>query len=283
VQGDTTTAFATALAAFYEKIPVSHVEAGLRTANIHNPFPEEMNRRLTDHLSEWLFAPTEQSRQNLLAEGIPSDKITVTGNTIVDAINSILKDERFQKMKAPLVVNHGRRMILVTAHRRESFGEQLEALCRALRQIAEVNADVEIVYPVHLNPNVQEPVYRILGGLDRVHLIEPLGYLPFLKMMEQADLILTDSGGVQEEAPSLGKPVLVMRNVTERGEGVELGFAKLVGTSTKVIVRNAQLMLNNPVSPALCATRNPYGDGQASERIVNTLVNSRSTTLKAYA
>jgi UDP-N-acetylglucosamine 2-epimerase (non-hydrolysing) len=186
-------------------------------------------------------------------------------------------------MKAPLVVNHGRRMILVTAHRRESFGEQFEALCRALRQIAEVNADVEIVYPVHLNPNVQEPVYRILGGLDRVHLIEPLGYLPFLKMMEQADLILTDSGGVQEEAPSLGKPVLVMRNVTERGEGVELGFAKLVGTSTKVIVRNAQLMLNNPVSPALHATRNPYGDGQASERIVTTLVNSRSTTPKAHA
>jgi UDP-N-acetylglucosamine 2-epimerase (non-hydrolysing) len=283
VQGDTTTAFATALAAFYEKIPLSHVEAGLRTANIHNPFPEEMNRRLTDHLSEWLFAPTEQARQNLLAEGIPSDKITVTGNTIVDAINSILKDERFQKMEAPLVVNHGRRMILVTAHRRESFGEQFEALCRALRQIAEANTDVEIVYPVHLNPNVQEPVYRILGGLDRVHLIEPLGYLAFLKMMEQAALILTDSGGVQEEAPSLGKPVLVMRNVTERGEGVELGFAKLVGTSTKVIVRNTQLMLDSPVSPALSAVRNPYGDGQASERIVTTLVNSSSSTLKAYA
>lgn len=275
VQGDTTTAFVAALAAFYEKIPVSHVEAGLRTANIHNPFPEEMNRRLTDHLSEWLFAPTEHSRQNLLAEGIPSDKITVTGNTIVDALEAILKDERFQKMEAPLAVNHGRRMILVTAHRRESFGKQFEDLCRALRQIAEANTDVEIVYPVHLNPNVQEPVHRILGGLDRVHLIEPLGYLPFLKMMEQAALILTDSGGIQEEAPTLGKPVLVMRNVTERGEGVELGFAKLVGTSTKVIVRNAQLMLDNPVSPALYAARNPYGDGQASERIVTTLMNSR--------
>lgn len=281
VQGDTTTAFASALASFYEKIPVAHVEAGLRTADMHNPFPEEMNRRLIDHLAEWLFAPTEQSRQNLLAEGIPSKKISVTGNTIVDALESILEDERFQKMEPPLAVNHGHRMILVTAHRRESFGERFESLCHALRQIAETNSDVEIVYPVHLNPNVQEPVHRILGGIDRIHLIKPLDYLSFLKMMEKSNLILTDSGGVQEEAPTLRKSVLVMREVTERGEGVDMGLAKLVGTETEIIVREANRMLEQGGNFQAGRFDNPYGDGHASKRIVAALLNGNRNPVNA--
>lgn len=275
VQGDTTTTFAAALAAFYEKIPVAHVEAGLRTGCNYSPFPEEMNRRLTDHLSNWLFAPTERARQNLLHEGLATEKIFVTGNTVVDALLMITRDERFRELEPPFIVPNGRRLILVTAHRRESFSK-LEAICQALRQIAESNEDVEIVYPVHLNPNVRGPVYRILDGIERVHLLEPLDYLTFLKLMERSYLILTDSGGIQEEAPTLKKPVLVMREVTERPEVVELGLAKLVGTAPEAIIRETQhLLADSQAYEAMRLGLNPYGDGQAAQRIVQLLSKRR--------
>ncbi len=271
-QGDTTTALAAALAAFYEKIPVAHVEAGLRTHKKYSPFPEEMNRCLVDHLSELLFAPTDHSRQNLLAEGIPTEKIIVTGNTIVDALLAITSDARFQRLEPPVLIPANRRLILVTAHRRESFGEKLENICHALRHLAEKNEDVEIVYPVHLNPNVRGPVYRILDGVKHVHLVKPLEYLPFLKLMQQAYLILTDSGGVQEEAPTLAKPVLVMREITERPEGIEVGVAKLVGTEAERIIQETQRLLENTSQYQKMALGiNPYGDGRAAERIIRVL------------
>ena len=271
-QGDTTTAFAASLAAFYEKIPVGHVEAGLRTYDLHNPFPEEMNRRLIDQIAEWLFVPTQANFQNLLKEGIDNSKITLTGNTVVDTLLYILNDEGFQKIEPPVKKNGGR-MILVTAHRRESFGQKMENLCYAISEIVSNNDDVEIVYPVHLNPNVREPVFRILKDNKRIHLIEPQTYLPFLKLMQQSDLILTDSGGVQEEAPTLGKPVLIMRETTERREGVDSGVAQIVGTSTSVIVETAQTYLDNPaIYKSLSSGINPYGDGQAAGRIVEAMI-----------
>jgi UDP-N-acetylglucosamine 2-epimerase (non-hydrolysing) len=275
VQGDTTTTFAAALAAFYERIPVAHVEAGLRTHKPYSPFPEEMNRRLTDHLSTWLFSPTEHAKQNLLSEGFPPERIFVTGNTVVDALLMILRDERFQELEPPVVVPDNHRLILVTAHRRESFGQGIENICRALRELVDRYQDVEIVYPVHLNPNVQEPVRRMLGGVERVHLLKPLEYLSLLKLMDQAYLILTDSGGIQEEAPTLRKPVLVLREVTERPEGVQVGVARLVRTETEHIVRETQRLLEDRQAyKAMCPGPNPYGDGHASERITKLLMEA---------
>lgn len=274
-QGDTSTAFASSLASFYEKIPVAHIEAGLRTNNLYDPFPEEMNRCLIDRLSTWLFPPTKGSANNLLKEGIDSTKIFTTGNTVVDALDLIMKDESFQQMALPFQPVNGNKVILVTAHRRESFGEPFENLCRAIERLASDNANVDIVYPVHLNPNVREPVNKILKGKERIHLIEPLEYLPFLRMVQRSDLILTDSGGVQEEAPSFGKPVLIMRETTERMEGVDAGIARLVGTSTDEICSVAKSFLDAS-SMANQIAQNPYGDGKAAERIVDVLVKELS-------
>ena len=281
VQGDTTTTFAASLAAFYERIKIGHVEAGLRTYDKYKPFPEEINRRLTSVLADYHFAPTERAKRHLLGEGIREDAVFVTGNTVIDALLWILErqssPEEQRRLRAYFdeafgLPIHPPRLILVTAHRRESFGEGFENICQALREIALRNPDLHIVYPVHLNPNVREPVYRIIGGMDRVHLIEPLEYEPFVYLMNQAFLILTDSGGIQEEAPSLGKPVLVMREVTERPEAVEAGTARLVGSKKEDIVREAQRLLDHPEEyRRMAGSKNPYGDGKASERIVEIL------------
>ena len=278
VHGDTTTSFAATLAAFYRKIPVGHVEAGLRSGDIYAPWPEEMNRRLTDAIVDVCFAPTETARRNLRAEGVADARIVVTGNTVIDALLHVrakldgeesLRAEMEKRLPFP---GPGRRLILVTGHRRENFGEGFERICRALARLAE-RPDVELVYPVHLNPNVQEPVRRILGGRPRVHLIEPLDYLAFVHLMERAHLIITDSGGIQEEAPSLGKPVLVMRTVTERPEAVEAGTVKLVGTDTDAIVAAAERLLDDAAAyAAMSRAHNPYGDGTASRRIVEEIV-----------
>ncbi len=281
VQGDTTTTFAASLAGFYEKIRIGHVEAGLRTYDKYKPFPEEVNRRLTSVLADDHFAPTEKARLHLIQEGVPGDRVHVTGNTVIDALLWILKkqslpEERkrlealFSETLCPSALS--RKLILVTAHRRESFGGGFENICQALREITLRNRDVSIVYPVHLNPNVREPVYRILGGMDRVHLIEPLDYEPFVYLMNRSFFILTDSGGIQEEAPSLGKPVLVMREVTERPEAVEGGTARLVGSKKEDILQGAQKLLDDPEEYRKMASRkNPYGDGKASQKIVDIL------------
>jgi len=277
VQGDTTTCLAAALAAFYERVPVAHVEAGLRTHDPDCPYPEEMNRRLTDHLARWLFAPTPHAARNLRAEGLDEDRIFVTGNTAVDALLWALQDERFRSVPPPLGAPKDRRWVLVTAHRRESFSRGLPRICEALRALVERHPDVEVVYPVHPNPNVQGIVRRRLERVERVRLLEPLGYLPFLKLMAQAALILTDSGGIQEEAPSLGVPVLVLRERTERPEGLEAGVAKLVGTDPERIVEEASRLLTNPEERArMTRAKNPYGDGKAAERIVEILLASQA-------
>lgn len=281
VQGDTTTTFVASLAAFYKKIPVAHVEAGLRTGNKLSPWPEEINRRLTSNIAQLHFAPTDWAANNLLNEGINDKDVAVTGNTVVDALfETIGILRRKEALNAELVdrfmfLNDERRIILVTGHRRESFGKGFEQICSALTQLAERD-DVQIVYPVHLNPNVQEPVNRILGKKKNVYLIEPVDYLSFVFLMERADLILTDSGGVQEEAPSLGKPVLVMRDTTERPEGVEAGTVLLVGTDSKKIVAEANRLLDNRSAyEKMSVAHNPYGDGTASKRIVNRIINAR--------
>lgn len=271
-QGDTTTAFASSLAAFYERIPIAHIEAGLRTFDATNPFPEEMNRRMIDQLASWRFAPTDLALRNLVAEGFGGERTVKTGNTVVDAISLILMEKRFREMSPIFKVENGDRMILVTAHRRESFGHKFENLCHAILKIVKNNTNVHIVFPVHMNPNVREPVFRILSNNQRIHLIDPLDYIQFLKLMQQADLILTDSGGVQEEAPSFGKPVLIMRDTTERSEGVDAGFALIVGTSEQKIVKCTQEFLDdNSAFSVLDRKRNPYGDGHAAKRIVDTL------------
>jgi UDP-N-acetylglucosamine 2-epimerase (non-hydrolysing) len=278
VQGDTTTTFAASLAAFYQRIPIGHIEAGLRTANKYQPFPEEINRRLTTVLADYHYAPTEISRQNLLREGIDGRRILVTGNTGIDALLHTLDRVRQDGGIADLLAHrvpdvNGERLILVTAHRRESFGAPFEAICDALRQIAERNPNVTIVYPVHLNPNVQRPVLERLAGRPRIHLLEPLDYPSFVRMMDRAHLILTDSGGIQEEAPALGKPVLVMRNTTERPEAVEAGSARLIGTRTETITSAVQYLLDNVEAyEQMSRARNPFGDGHASERIVSHIV-----------
>ncbi|EGT4373897.1 UDP-N-acetylglucosamine 2-epimerase (non-hydrolyzing) [Cronobacter malonaticus] len=282
VHGDTTTTIATSLAAFYQRIPVGHVEAGLRTGDLYSPWPEEANRTLTGHLAMYHFAPTERSRQNLLRENIPDARIFVTGNTVIDALiavrDRVLADEplRLRLETQYPFLDGDKKMILVTGHRRESFGEGFEQICRALADIAAQNRDVQIVYPVHLNPNVTEPVNRILGHVENVVLIEPQEYLPFVWLMNHAWLILTDSGGIQEEAPSLGKPVLVMRETTERPEAVEAGTVRLVGTDTQRIVAEVTRLLNNEAAyQAMSHAHNPYGDGQACERILHALKNNR--------
>ncbi|WP_105651434.1 non-hydrolyzing UDP-N-acetylglucosamine 2-epimerase [Cronobacter dublinensis] len=282
VHGDTTTTIATSLAAFYQRIPVGHVEAGLRTGYLYSPWPEEANRTLTGHLAMYHFAPTELSRQNLLRENIPDARIFVTGNTVIDALftvrDRVMADEplRLRLETQYPFLDGDKKMILVTGHRRESFGEGFEQICRALADIAAQNRDVQIVYPVHLNPNVTEPVNRILGHVENVVLIEPQEYLPFVWLMNHAWLILTDSGGIQEEAPSLGKPVLVMRETTERPEAVEAGTVRLVGTDTRRIVDEVTRLLHDDAAyQAMSHAHNPYGDGQACERILHALKNNR--------
>jgi UDP-N-acetylglucosamine 2-epimerase (non-hydrolysing) len=280
VHGDTSTTLATALAAFYARVPVGHVEAGLRTGNMQAPWPEEANRRLTAPLSRHHFAPTERSRDNLLAENIAADTIIVTGNTVIDALlevnGRILEDAvlKRQMVERFPFLDPSRRLLLVTGHRRENFGEGFERICRALATLAKRN-DIQIVYPVHLNPNVQEPVHRHLSALPNVHLIEPQEYVPFVYLMQQSFVILTDSGGVQEEAPSLGKPVLVMRDTTERPEAVHAGTVRLVGTDQERIVSEINRLLDDAAAYASMAeAHNPYGDGQASARIVARITES---------
>ena len=273
VHGDTSTTFSAALAAFYAGIEVGHVEAGLRTGNMRAPWPEEMNRRLTAPLTTLHFAPTPRARANLIMDGMAEASIEVTGNTVIDALlqvrerlrtDAVLDAEMRQRFG---FLSPSRRMVLVTGHRRENFGDGFEHICMALRELSE-REDVEIVYPVHLNPNVQEPVKRILGDRGRVHLIEPQDYLPFVWLMDRATLLITDSGGIQEESPSLGKPVLVMRDVTERPEAVEAGTVRLVGTDTARIVAAATALLDDEAAyKAMSRAHNPYGDGHASERI----------------
>jgi len=268
VHGDTTTSFTAALAAYYLRVPIGHVEAGLRTYNKYQPFPEEMNRRLADPLCDFHYAPTEASRDNLLAERIPAEGILVTGNTVIDAL--LETAARPFTFDDPLLENAGkaRRLLLVTAHRRESFGTPFHDMCRAMRDLARANPDLEVIYPVHPNPSVVAVTRELLENEPRVHLIEPLDYLPFVHLMKKATLVLTDSGGVQEEGPALGKPVLVMREVTERPEAIAAGTARLVGTRYDGIMSQVQALLDDPVAcAAMAAKKNPYGDGQASARI----------------
>ena len=274
VQGDTTTAMACALAAYYRQIPVGHVEAGLRTGDRYRPFPEEINRRIITQIATWNFAPTERAAQVLRAEGMPAHSIFVTGNTVIDALLDTLRRAPAPEWSAPGPAA-GRRLVLVTAHRRESFGLPFERLCGALAAIARDNPDVDVVYPVHLNPNVQAPVRRILGAAPRVSLIEPVGYPEFCRLMERATLILTDSGGIQEEAPSLGVPVLVLRSETERPEAVEAGVALLVGTEPSLIVAEAnRLLRDESARRSMARSVSPFGDGNAAERIAAILLGS---------
>lgn len=277
VQGDTTTAFAAALSAFYARLDIGHVEAGLRTGKRYSPWPEELNRRLAGALATHHFAPTERARNNLLAEGTPGDRIWVTGNTVIDAllqVADIARGDAAQELAERFAfLDASRRLIVVTGHRRENFGRGFENICRALRRIAERD-DVEIVYPVHLNPNVQEPVRSILGGMTNVHLLEPLDYLPFVGLLDRAYLILTDSGGIQEEAPSLGKPVLVMRDTTERPEAVDAGTVLLVGTEEeRMVSETLRLLEDERHYESMARAHNPYGDGRAAERIVKELLD----------
>ncbi len=304
VQGDTTTTFVASLSAFYLKIPIGHVEAGLRTNDKYQPFPEEINRRLTTHIADLHFAPTEKAKQNLLSEGISENKIFVTGNTVIDALLYILEKQKSARYKDYLercFLNNyginfdGQQIILVTGHRRENFGEGFENICYALKEIAEKNEDVIIIYPVHLNPNVQKPVYQILGSNSipksrdkshatgqansrnsknprNIYLIDPLDYEAFVYLMSKSYLILTDSGGIQEEAPSLGKPVLVMRSLTERPEAVDAGTVKIVGTDQSKIIQETKLLLDNHKEyEKMARAINPYGDGKAAKRIVDIL------------
>ena len=277
VHGDTTTTMAAALAAFYEKIPVGHVEAGLRTGNIYAPWPEEMNRRIAGAVADLHFAPTLTASRNLRREGVASKQIVVTGNTVIDALKIVVR-----KIRSSVAVRHEldrrfgflqgrRRLILVTGHRRENFGEGLDSMCRALARIAS-RGDVSVVYPVHLNPNVRRAVMGALSDVSNVHLIDALDYVPFVYLMQRAYLILTDSGGVQEEAPALGKPVLVMREVTERPEAVKAGVVRLVGTDEERIVRNVVRLLDDPAAyRRMSARTSPYGDGRAARRIVESI------------
>jgi UDP-N-acetylglucosamine 2-epimerase len=274
VQGDTSTAFAAALAGFYARIPVAHVEAGLRSRQRWSPYPEEIHRRVIDQVADVLFAPTRDAAARLADEGFGVDRIRVTGNTVVDALLAIRDRLRVHPVAVPGLgpVLDGKRLVLVTAHRRESFGEPLVAMCRALRQLAHDHPDIVIVYPVHLNPNVSVPVRSLLAGCDRIVLLPPLDYLQFVSLLSRAYLVLTDSGGVQEEAPTFGKPVLVLRQVTERPEGIAAGVARLVGTETQDIVREATRLLRDPAAYRAMATAvNPYGDGAAGRRIVRHL------------
>lgn len=281
VHGDTTTTLAASLAAYYQRIAVGHVEAGLRTGNIYSPWPEEINRRVAGEISRLHFAPTELARSNLIAENISPDHIYLTGNTVIDALHAVVdrigRDGDLRRhLAARFALRGHKNLILVTGHRRESFGGGFERICRALKRIAE-RQDVEIIYPVHLNPNVRRPVERMLAGMPNVHLIEPLDYLPFVYLMNRSTIILTDSGGVQEEAPSLGKPVLVMRETTERPEAVEAGTVRLVGTDEDLIVSCVNdLADSREAYDAMSFAHNPYGDGKASPRIVRAILDHLS-------
>ena len=281
VHGDTTTTFAASLAAYYERIPVGHVEAGLRTGDPYSPWPEEMNRRLAGAIAAFHFAPTAAARENLLREGVDPRHIFVTGNTVIDALLEISgKLERDSALASAFdnkfsFLNQEKRLVLVTGHRRENFGQGFEQVCLALRDIAQ-HEGVEVLYPVHLNPNVQQPVRAMLGGITGVHLIEPQDYLPFVYLMKRAHVVLTDSGGIQEEAPSLGKPVLVMRDTTERPEAVSAGTVKLVGTDRAKIVAETFALLDDTTSYArMSRATNPYGDGLASSRIAEIIGRNR--------
>jgi UDP-N-acetylglucosamine 2-epimerase (non-hydrolysing) len=283
VHGDTTTTLAASLAAFYQQIPVGHVEAGLRTGDLASPWPEEGNRKLTGHLARLHFTPTLRSRQNLLDENLADDSIVVTGNTVIDALlwvrDRVLDDNDINAQLASRYpfLDDSKKLVLVTGHRRESFGEGFERICSALAQIARQHPHAQIVYPVHLNPNVHEPVNRILRGIDNIVLIDPQEYLPFVWLMNRAWLILTDSGGIQEEAPSLGKPVLVMRETTERPEAVEAGTVKLVGTDTARIVNEVSTLLNDDEAwQTMSRAHNPYGNGEACGRILQALKDNRA-------
>ena len=281
VHGDTTTSMAASLAAFYMQIPVGHVEAGLRTYNMLSPWPEEMNRQVTDRICTYYFAPTEQSKVNLLQENIDAKKIFITGNTVIDALlmavdiistTAGVKEKMAKELQEKGYTVGDREYILVTGHRRENCGDGFLHICKAIKELAALHPEMDIVYPVHLNPNVQKPVYELLSGLSNVYLISPLDYLPFIYAMQHSTLLLTDSGGVQEEAPSLGKPVLVMRDTTERPEAVEAGTVKLVGTNAEAIVSNVTaLLLDKEMYKRMSETHNPYGDGQACERIIAAL------------
>lgn len=277
VHGDTTTALSAGLSAYYAKIKVGHVEAGLRTHNKYSPWPEEMNRCITGAITDLHFAPTNKAQDNLLNEGIAAEAINITGNTVIDALLDVVQrlradvrlKQRFSRQFD--FIDPDKQLLLVTGHRRENFGTGFENICHALAQLAG-RGDVQIIYPVHLNPNVQEPVRRILGQVPNVHLIKPLDYLPFVYLMDRATLLITDSGGVQEEAPSLGKPVLVMRDTTERPEAVDAGTVKLVGTCPVAIVNEANMLLDDPAAfEAMALAHNPYGDGKAAGRIVSVL------------
>lgn len=289
VHGDTATSTAAALAAFYQKIPIGHVEAGLRTHNIYSPWPEEMNRQLTGRMATYHFAPTELSRQNLLAEGVSDEHILVTGNTVIDALHQVVErvkgDAALQQqvakdlLKAGYDVTHldqGRRLVLITGHRRENFGEGFLHICRAIKTLSERFTEVDFVYPMHLNPNVRKPIHDLFGedlkGFSNLFFIEPLEYLQFVSLMERSTLVLTDSGGIQEEAPGLGKPVLVMRDTTERPEAVEAGTVQLVGTDYDRIVGGVETLLTDEAAYSqMSRANNPYGDGKACERIADRL------------
>ncbi|HAT2868305.1 TPA: UDP-N-acetylglucosamine 2-epimerase (non-hydrolyzing) [Serratia marcescens] len=280
VHGDTTTTLATSLAAFYQRIPVGHVEAGLRTGDLYSPWPEEANRKLTGHLAMYHFAPTENSRKNLLRESLLDKHIFVTGNTVIDALfwvrDRVMSHAALQADLAQRYpyLDATKKLILVTGHRRESFGGGFERICSALAEIARTHPEVQVVYPVHLNPNVSEPVNRILKGIDNVMLIDPQDYLPFVYLMTKAYMILTDSGGIQEEAPSLGKPVLVMRDTTERPEAIDAGTVRLVGTDVaKIVEAVTRLLTDESEYHAMSRAHNPYGDGHACRRILEALKN----------
>ena len=280
VQGDTTTSFCAALAAFYRRISVGHVEAGLRTWNKLSPFPEEMNRVITSRIADLHFAPTTWAKENLLKEGVPEDRIFVTGNTVIDALHFAVARVRQNPPDIPGLPGYlmngdsHRPLVLITGHRRENFGEAFRNICQAICELSVRFPDTEFVYPVHLNPNVRKPVFDLLSGRANVHLIEPLSYLPFVALMNRSTIVLTDSGGVQEEAPGLGKPVLVMRDTTERPEAVEAGTVKLTGTAKEVIIDNVTMLLSDEQAyNAMSRAINPYGDGKACQRIIETLKN----------
>ncbi len=291
VQGDTTTVAVTALLTYFQRIRLGHVEAGLRTHDKWQPFPEEINRRVAGVIADLHFAPTEWARQNLLQEGIRSEAIVVTGNPVIDALHHVASQpvpesvlELLQRLEVRTSQTQaGRNLVLVTAHRRENFGEPLKQICAALKELAETEP-VEIVYPVHLNPHVQEPVHRLIGEVEHITLLPPLDYLPLVHLMKRARFILTDSGGIQEEAPAFGVPVLVLREVTERPEGVEAGTLKLVGTDTTLILEAARQLLHDPAAYARMAkAANPFGDGQAAGRIVRALLQYRADSGAGYA
>lgn len=282
VHGDTTTTFAGALAAFYAQVPVGHVEAGLRTGNKYSPYPEEMNRKLTGSIADMHFAPTSTSKENLLKENVNPEAIMVTGNTVIDALQTTVKanyefaDAEFNKIFA-----RGNRLILMTTHRRENLGEPMRNVYKALRKVLETHADVEAIFPVHKNPKVREIVQEELGGLERVHLIEPMDYEPFANLMGKVDIVLTDSGGIQEEAPALGKPVLVLRDTTERPEAVDAGTVKLVGTGYEDVLRETNLLLDDPAHyQKMAEAANPYGDGKACERIIRAILQKKDYNIK---